>query len=57
MTDLSLKKLAALNARQAPSCVPLTHAIGARLQNGRLECANDLYRQRQLHQMQIHGLR
>jgi hypothetical protein len=57
MTDLSLEETCGANARQAPSCVPLTHAIGARLQNGRLECANDLYRQRQLHQMQIHGLR
>src|ERR1700746_1961915 len=43
--------------KEAPSCVAPTHAIGARLQNGRPECANDLYRQRQLHQMQIHGLR
>ena len=47
----------ARRGEEAPSCVPLTHAIGARPQNVRLECANDLYRQRQLHQMQIHGLR
>src|SRR5262249_6124752 len=42
---------------QGPSCLAPTPAIGARLQNGRVECADDLYRQRQLHQMQIHGLR